>query len=110
MPEKYAMNSLDGKIEWRGLGKARPVDAVGQLPRGDEFRSFGEFKEVILGNYQADMVRGIMKNLVIYGTGRKPDVSDMAEIRAVMKKLAPKGYPMRDLLKGVVRSKSFLGN
>lgn len=106
--ESYAMNNLDGRIEWRGVGKARPVDTIGRLPRGEEFRTYAECKQLIAKHYQADMVRGILKNLIIYATGRLPDVHDLAEIRAIMKQHEAKGYPLRDLVKAVVRSKSFL--
>lgn len=107
--ERYERNEIDGKIEWRGTGKSRPVDAVGRLPRGEEFRSFAEWKDLVVRHYQADLVRGLSKNLLIYATGRRPDVADLAEIETVMKGLAPKGYPLRDLLKALLRSPAFLG-
>ncbi len=107
--EKYEKNELDGKVEWRGSGKPRPVDAAGRLPRGEEFRSFAECKDLIVRNYLDDVVRGILKNLVVYGAGRRPDVADLAEIRAILREQAPRGYPLRDLLKAVVRSRAFLG-
>jgi mono/diheme cytochrome c family protein len=106
--EKYARSELDGKIEWRGVGKTRPVDAAGRLPRGEEFQSYAEFKQQLAGHYMPDVVRGLMKNLVVYATGRKPDVLDMAEIRTIMNDQAPKDYPLRDLLKALIRSRVFL--
>jgi Protein of unknown function (DUF1592)/Protein of unknown function (DUF1588)/Protein of unknown function (DUF1595)/Protein of unknown function (DUF1587)/Protein of unknown function (DUF1585)/Planctomycete cytochrome C len=106
--ESYAMNDLDGKIEWRGVGKSRPVDSVGRLPRGEEFRTFAECKQLMVQKYLPDIVRGLMKDLVIYAAGRLPDVHDLVEIRAIMKEQAGKGYPMRDLLAALVRSRVFL--
>jgi hypothetical protein len=108
--EKYEKKELDGKIEWRGVGKSRPVDAVGRMPRGEEFTSYAEWKELVVRNYPTDMVRGLMKNLLIYSTGRRPDVADLAEFRAILKDQAPRGYPLRDLLKAIVRSRAFLGH
>jgi hypothetical protein len=107
--ERYEKKELDGKIEWRGLGKSRPVDTLGRLPRGEEFRTFTEWKDLVVRNYQADLVRGLAKNLLIYATGRRPDVADLAEVDALLKELAPRGYPLRDLLKALLRSKAFLG-
>ena len=106
--ERYSKKELDGKVEWRGEGKTRPVDAVGQLPRGEKFSSFVECKQLIAKHYQVDMVRGVMKNLTLYGTGRKANVIDMTAIRTIMKEQAAKGYPLRDLLKALVRSRVFL--
>lgn len=106
--DKYVTGELDGKIEWRGSGNTRPVDAAGRLPRGEAFTSYAEFKQLLVRNYRGDVVRGLMRNWTIYATGRQPDVEDMAEIRAVMKSNEAAGYPLRDLLKGLLRSKVFL--
>lgn len=106
--EHYARGELDGRIAWLGVGKTRPVDSVGSLPRGEEFKSFAEFKQLIATHYQQDLVRGLLKNFMLYATGRTSDVHDMKEIAAIMKESAPKGYPLRHLLKAVVRSRAFL--
>lgn len=108
--ESYKREELDGKIAWYGTGKTRPVDSAGQLPRGEKFTSFAECKQLIVKNYQEDLVRGLLKNFMLYATGRRPDVADMAELRAIMKQLEPRGYPVRDLVKAVVRSRAFLDN
>ena len=107
--EKYQREELDGKIAWLGAGKSRPVDSVGRLPRGEAFKSFAECKELMAANYQDDLVLGLMKKLTLYATGREPDVADLAEIRALMKGHAARDYPLRDLLKGLLRSRVFLG-
>jgi hypothetical protein len=105
--ERYVKNDLDGKIEWRGEGKTRPVDAEGKLPRGEAFVSFAECKTLIVEHYLDDVVRGLMKHWLLYGTGRKPDVADLAEIRAIMEQYRRQGYPLRDMLKAFIRSPSF---
>lgn len=106
--EKYIRNELDGKIEWRGTGQDRPVDATGKLPRGEEFTSFAECKALLVKNYQDDIVRGWLKNVFLYNTGRKPEIADLAEIRQIMATSKPRGYPLRELLQAVVRSQAFL--
>jgi len=106
--DSYSRNELDGKIAWRGVGKSRPVDAEGKLPRGERFTSYAEFKDLAVKHYLDDLVRGLLKRLMLYGTGRKPGVAEMAEIRQIMAKLKPKGYPLRDVVKAVVCSESFL--
>ena len=82
--DSYARGELDGRIAWRGVGATRPVDTAGKLPRGEEFKTFAEFKQLVVKDYQADMVRGLMKNLMVYATGRKPDVEDTKEIATIM--------------------------
>ncbi len=106
--ESYARGELDGRVSWKGVGKTRPVDTAGSLPRGESFKTFAEFKAIVVKDYQTDMVRGIMKNLMIYATGRLPGIDDRMEIAAIMKEHRAREYPLRGLLKAVVRSNAFL--
>jgi mono/diheme cytochrome c family protein len=105
---RYIRNELDGKIEWRGEGETRPVDSKGRLPRGEEFSSFGECKQLIAAHYMEDVLGGLLKNLLLHGTGRQADVDDLAVIRSIVKDLAPDQHPLRDALKALVRSRAFL--
>ncbi|MEZ6110212.1 MAG: DUF1592 domain-containing protein [Pirellulaceae bacterium] len=106
--QRYHRAELDGKIEWRGEGDTRPVDAAGTLPRGERFTSFRECKELLAEHYQDDIVRGLLKKLTMYGAGRSANALDMVTIRAIMNEQSDKNYPMRDLLKALVRSRVFL--
>ncbi len=105
---RYIKNEIDGKIQWLGDGETRPVDTLGRLPRGEEFTTFAECKQLIATHYMDDVVAGWMKNLVIYGTGRQPDVDDLAAIREMIKQHKAAGHPVRDLLKALIRSRVFL--
>jgi len=106
--ESYKRGELDGRIAWVGEGKTRPVDAAGQLPRGEEFKTYAEFKRLVVEKYQPDVVRGLMKNWFVYGTGRVPGIDNLSEIAEIMAAHRAKNYPLRDLFKGVVKSRAFL--
>ncbi len=106
--DHYVMNDLDGKIEWRGAGKTRPVDAQGHLPRGEAFTTFAECKQLLVKNYTEDFVQGLLKNLFLYAAARKPNIADRQEIREILAASQSKNYPLRDLVKAVVKSKAFL--
>jgi hypothetical protein len=106
--ERYARGELDGKIEWRGEGETRPVDASGELPRGERFESFAEFRQLVGKHYAGDVARGLTKSLFVYAVGRQPDLADMAEIRVILAKHADTEYRLRDLLTAVVQSDAFL--
>jgi hypothetical protein len=106
--EQYVRNEIDGKVEWYGKGKTRPLDTTGQLPRGETFKTYSEFKELIAKHYARDLMRGVMKNFVLYGTGRKPEIDDLIQIKLIMAAEAKNGYRMRDSLKALIRSKVFL--
>jgi hypothetical protein len=103
--DRYQTSELDGKIAWLGVGKTRPVDAVGQLPRGESFTSFAECKQLIVKSYLDDVVRGLLKNFMIYATGRRPGIDDMEEIKQILEAQRPRGYPLRDLLKSVIAAR-----
>jgi mono/diheme cytochrome c family protein len=106
--ESYVVDELDSNVAWRGKGETRPVDTVGQLPRGEEFRTYAEFKETVASAYLQDTVRGLLKSFMLYATGRKPDIDDMAEIRKIMASHAAEGYPLRKMLLAVFQTKAFL--
>ncbi|MEM7231781.1 MAG: DUF1585 domain-containing protein, partial [Planctomycetota bacterium] len=106
--ESYIVDELDSNVAWRGTGDTRPVDTAGVLPGGETFRSFEEFKKIVVEKYQEDMVKGLMKNFLLYATGRKPDIDDMAEIEDIMNRWAAKEYPLRDMLLAVFQTKAFL--
>lgn len=106
--EQYVRNEIDGKVEWYGKGKTRPLDTTGKLPRGEKFRSLGEFKNIVAARYIDDLTRGVMKNLVLYGTGRKPNVDDLQKIKLILAQEASSGYRMKDSLKALIRSQIFL--
>ena len=42
--EKYSVKELDGKNQWRGLGKGKPLDVSATLHKGGEFNNYKEFK------------------------------------------------------------------
>ena len=107
--EQYERNELDGKIEWRGKGASRPVDAAGVLPNGEEFHTFGEFKRLLIQNYEEDVVQGLLEKLFLYSTGRRVNIEELMEIRSITDTAKNNTYRMRDLLKSVVRSKAFHG-
>lgn len=106
--ERYNRNELDGKIEWYGAGKTRPVDASGQLPRGEAFANYQECKTLIATNYQRDLVRGLLKNYVVYAAGRQPNVRDLQQIQTILEQQQRTEFRMRDLLKALVCSSLFL--
>lgn len=106
--DRYKREEIDGKIAWYGVGKTRPVDSVGRLPRGETFTTFEECKDLLAKHYMDDMVRGILKRFVLYGTGRQADVEDLSVIRGVLEKHRRNGLPLRDVLKSLVRSESFI--
>lgn len=68
------MSDLDGKIEWRGVGNTRPVDAAGRLPRGEAFKSFAECKQLLVAELLERLVRRGQR-VVLASVGGKPGMT-----------------------------------
>lgn len=107
--ESYTVyQHFSGAVVYQKYGKPRPVDPVGQLPRGETFADFPEFKKKVRDHYTDDVVRALLKRYFLYFAGRQPDVADLAAIREIMTAHRQNRYPMKDLLKAVVRSRALL--
>jgi hypothetical protein len=109
--ESYSFGEVNEEaiVTFEPRGKSRPVDATGKMPRGESFTTFAEMKSLTEKHYLDDIVLGYLKRLVLYSTGRTPDILDMQTLREITIRQKPRGYPMRDLLKEFIRSKAFLG-
>ena len=59
-------------------------------------------------HYIDDIVRGLLKKLTLYATGRKAGVFDLATLETIRQEHEETGFPMRDLLKSLIRSRVFL--
>lgn len=105
---QYVRNELDGKVEWYGKGDTRPVDTNGHLPNGEVFKTYPEFKRLLTEHYADDIMRGVMKKLVLYGTGKQPDIAALEQIDVIMQRTAKSGHPMRDALKALIQSPIFI--
>lgn len=105
--DTYKRDEIDGKIAWIGHGSSRPVDVTGNLPNGEEFSSYKEFKKLLLKNYSKPFLEGLMKKLYLYGTGNLPDVPAIMEIRAIINQQEESKYLMKDLISSLVASESF---
>ena len=66
-------------------------------------------KQVLIQRYLDDIVQGFLKKLVIYGTGRQPNIEDLTAIRRIMQEQTQDGYRLGDLLKALIHSEVFLG-
>ncbi len=105
--ERYIRNELDGKVEWRGEGRKRPVDATGVLPDGAEFASFDELKEILADDHAERIALGVLKRLTLFGTGRQADVADLRALREILDRHRAKGFPLRSMLEDLVASEVF---
>jgi hypothetical protein len=82
------------------------VDSAGALPDGRAFKDFREFRDLLAAN-QEGLARNFVTKLLTFATGREMGFSDRPEIAAIVRKSAPGGYRIRDLLHLAISSKIF---
>ncbi len=128
-PVGFAFQNFDVSGRWRGIeaevnqvstngegvtryeqrGKMWPVDASGSLPRGEEFKTWKEFKQLAAAHYSEDLARGQLQRYVRYFASREPTVLDEIVLVKLLESHGARQFPMRDMLKDFLTSEIFLG-
>ena len=109
-PLGFALENFDAIGGWRDeYGKKNPIDSAGKLPGGDSFRTFPEFRKLLV-NRQDQFNRCLSEKLMTYALGRELEVGDRPSIDEILTELDGKKGGLRELMRLVVLSKPFLGN
>ncbi|GAB5407007.1 MAG: DUF1592 domain-containing protein [Aureliella sp.] len=83
-----------------------PIDPSGQLPSGQSFETFAEFRE-LLANQKDRFRRSLAKKLFLYAIGRPALPSDDATIETAARDMASSGDTLRSLIKSIATSEVF---
>jgi len=94
----------DGE-DFRGNNRP-PVEVSGQLPNGQQFTTFDEFKN-LLTQQKDRFSQALAERLLIYSLGRSLEPSDRTTVDALAQRLAQQGYTLRSLIHGIVQSPAF---
>lgn len=126
-PPGFALESFDPiggyRERFRGLGQGEkvnleirgqrvrytlglPVDASGELPSGEKFAGFAEFRD-LLAQDPDRLARAFAGKLLTFGTGRELGFSDRAELSRLVAESRKSSHGLRDLVKLVVTSEIF---
>ena len=87
--------------------KLYPVDASGELPNGETFEDVHGLKAALMKQERA-VAASLFEGLLCYALGRDVSFTDLPLIDAVLDDLEADQYPVRELVKRVVTSESFL--
>jgi len=109
-PLGFALENFDAIGGWRDeYGKKSPIDSAGKLPGGDSFRTFPEFRKLLVDR-QDQFNRCLSEKLMTYALGRELEVGDRPGIDEILAELDGNKGGLRELIRLVVLSKPFLGN
>lgn len=86
------------------LGPA--VDSSGELPTGQDFADFRDFREHLASD-QRLLATAFTNKLLTFATGRELGFSDRWEVARIVEAAAERGYGVRDLIHLVVQSELF---
>jgi len=84
-----------------------PVDSSGETPDKHAFTNFAGFRDWLLGDEKV-IARALAQKLMIYGCGRKMQVTDRPQVEAIVTASAKSGYGLRTMIKEVVASDYFV--
>jgi len=109
-PLGFALENFDAVGGWRDeYEKKTPIDAAGKLPSGDSFRTASEFRKLLVDR-EDQFTHCLTEKLMIYALGRELEIGDRPAIDKILAELNSRKAGLRDLIRLVVMSKSFLNN
>lgn len=82
------------------------VDASGELPDGEAFADFQQFRSLLLAD-EEQIARAFTTKLLTFATGREMGFSDRAIIDSILANTKQDGYRVRDLIENIVLSEAF---
>lgn len=109
-PLGFALENFDAIGQWRThYGKKLEVDASGELPSGDAFTDWFQFKELMIERESA-FERCLTEKLMTYALGRELDLRDRSTIDGIVNRLGEAEGGLADLVEAVVLSDAFASN
>ncbi|MYA09466.1 MAG: DUF1592 domain-containing protein [Holophagales bacterium] len=90
-----------------GYRKGLPVDVTGVTPQGQVFVGIEEYKKLLYGNELDQVARHIASQLIAFATGAPVEFADRDAVEDILSALADDGYPLRSMIREVVKSDLF---
>lgn len=87
--------------------KAPKIDPSGQLPSGETFEDFADFKTLLLTKRRDLFVRNLIDKLMTYTTGRITQRADRYEIDEILTRAETDDLGLKTVLMEVLTSESF---
>ena len=114
-PPGFALENFDAAGRWRDRyrqlvdGKykqAAPVDASCEMPDGESFNSYLEFRNLV-ATREASLAKSLAERLLVYGTGAELNFADRSAVEKIVADASDSRYSIRAILNGVVQSQTF---
>lgn len=80
------------------------VDPSGELPSGEPFRNFAEFKQALATHRSEPFTRHLISQVLTYATGRHMEALDQFEIDEILKRVQANNLGLRTLIRSCLTS------
>lgn len=109
-PPGFALENFDAIGGWRDEYEGKmPIDAAGQLPGGEAFKSVAEFRQLLAAR-RDEFHRCLTEKLMTYALGRELEPVDRPAVDKTLSELKTQQGGLRDLIRLVVQSEPFRRN
>ena len=105
-PAGLSMENFDAIGRWRETEGVAPIDAVGNLPGGEEFDGVAGLRTAILER-PAVFAGVVAEKLLTFALGRGLEPADAPAVRSIVRAAADDDYRLSSLVLGVVNSTPF---
>jgi hypothetical protein len=99
---------LDGYVKYLATINTEAIEADARLPNGPEVDGMAELKSYLKSNRKPQIAGNMVRRLTSYAIGRELTVRDRFAIEKILKNLAKKEYPLRDMIREICLSPVFL--
>ena len=111
-PHGFALETFDPIGRWRDKypkvkGKRAPIDTSGELPSGETYQGFADFKHVLSEQRRDLFTRNLVENLLAYSTGRHMERIDQYEIDDILASVEADGNGLNTMITEVLTSNIF---
>lgn len=113
-PLGFPLENFDPIGRWRSNYPRRSskapklkVDPSGELPSGEQFKNFAEFRKVLATHRAEPFTRHLISQLLTYATGRHMEALDQFEIDEILTRVQADKHGLRTLVRACLTSQIF---
>ena len=105
------MENFDPIGRWRDSYQSRKkgaprlkVDPSGELPSGETFKGFSDFKKILAAHRSEPFTRHLISQVLTYASGRHMEALDQFEIDEILARVKQDKHGLRTLIRACLTS------
>ena len=106
-PMGFAFENYDAIGRWRDQEKKQPIDASGELVRGQTFANFADLRSVLVHDMSDQFVKNLAENLLTYALGRGLEYSDKPAVQEIQRRAKAADHRFQGIILAVCESVPF---